>query len=203
MRGRKQKAGDECEMIDEEAELGLACGPPRGSVERETEEDHISRGQERGFGKIGAGHEARDQGELEQGREPGQELRQGEAGRRDVGLGRRGRCDFAKTAQNKEGCYHEAAEGRGIDLAKHSARGRDGLTGARKPGDIGFASLRGGTVVGEHSVIFAGPAERVELTHRAEDRLIFARGALHAALWARGKKPGLYSMADVLGLSDV
>jgi len=95
-----------------------------------------------------------------------------------------------------------AAEGRGIDLAKHSARGRDGMTGARKPGDIGFASLRGGTVVGEHSVIFAGPAERVELTHRAEDRLIFARGALHAALWARGKKPGLYSMADVLGLGD-
>ena len=95
-----------------------------------------------------------------------------------------------------------AAEGRGIDLAKHSARGRDGMTGARKPGDIGFASLRGGTVVGEHSVIFAGPAERVELTHRAEDRLIFARGALHAALWARGKTPGLYSMADVLGLGD-
>src|SRR5580704_3931759 len=95
-----------------------------------------------------------------------------------------------------------AAEGRGIDLAKRSERGRDGMTGARKPGDIGFASLRGGTVVGEHSVIFAGPAERVELTHRAEDRLIFARGALHAALWARGKKPGLYSMADVLGLGD-
>src|SRR5580658_6081453 len=95
-----------------------------------------------------------------------------------------------------------AAEGRGIDLAKHSERGRDGLTGARHKGDIGFASLRGGTVVGEHSVIFAGPAERVELTHRAEDRLIFARGALHAALWARGKKPGLYSMADVLGLGD-
>jgi 4-hydroxy-tetrahydrodipicolinate reductase len=96
-----------------------------------------------------------------------------------------------------------AAEGRGIDLAKHSARGRDGITGARRPGDIGFASLRGGTVVGEHSVIFAGPAERIELTHRAEDRMIFARGALHAALWARGKKPGLYSMADVLGLKDI
>jgi 4-hydroxy-tetrahydrodipicolinate reductase len=95
-----------------------------------------------------------------------------------------------------------AAEGRGIDLARHSARGRDGETGARRAGDIGFASLRGGTVVGEHSVIFAGPAERVELTHRAEDRMIFARGALHAALWARGKKPGLYSMADVLGLKD-
>jgi 4-hydroxy-tetrahydrodipicolinate reductase len=95
-----------------------------------------------------------------------------------------------------------AAEGRGIDLAKHSARGRDGETGARKPGDIGFASLRGGTVVGEHSVIFAGMAERIELTHRAEDRMIFARGALHAALWARSQKPGLYSMADVLGLKD-
>jgi 4-hydroxy-tetrahydrodipicolinate reductase len=95
-----------------------------------------------------------------------------------------------------------AAAGRGIDLATHSARGRDGMTGARKQGDIGFASLRGGTNVGEHTVIFAGPAERVELTHRAEDRLIFARGALHAALWARGKKPGFYSMADVLGLAD-
>ena len=96
-----------------------------------------------------------------------------------------------------------AAQGRGIDLNQHSARGRDGMTGARCVGDIGFASLRGGTVVGEHSVIFAGPAERLELTHRAEDRMIFARGALHAALWGRGKKPGLYSMADVLGLKDI
>ena len=95
-----------------------------------------------------------------------------------------------------------AAEGRGIDLKQHAVRGRDGITGARRAGDIGFASLRGGTVVGEHSVIFAGPAERVELTHRAEDRMIFARGALHAALWARGKKPGFYTMADVLGLKD-
>lgn len=95
-----------------------------------------------------------------------------------------------------------AAEGRGIDLAQHSDRGRDGETGARQGGTIGFASLRGGTVVGEHSVIFAGPAERIELTHRAEDRMIFARGALHAAFWARGQKPGLYSMADVLGLKD-
>ena len=95
-----------------------------------------------------------------------------------------------------------AAAGRGIDLAKHSARGRDGETGARKSGDIGFASLRGGTAVGEHSVIFAGPAERIELVHRAEDRMIFARGALHAAAWARGQKPGLYSMTDVLGLKD-
>jgi 4-hydroxy-tetrahydrodipicolinate reductase len=96
-----------------------------------------------------------------------------------------------------------AAEGRSINLAQHSARGRDGVTGARTVGDIGFASLRGGTVVGEHSVIFAGPAERVELVHRAEDRMIFARGALHAALWARGKAPGLYSMADVLELTDI
>ena len=96
-----------------------------------------------------------------------------------------------------------AAAGRRVDFAQRSVRGRDGITGARRSGDIGFASLRGGTVVGEHAVIFAGPAERVELIHRAEDRMIFARGALHAALWARGKKPGLYSMADVLGLKDI
>ena len=96
-----------------------------------------------------------------------------------------------------------AAEGRGVDLGKRSVRGRDGMTGARHPGDIGFASLRGGTVVGDHSVIFAGPAERIELVHRAEDRMIFARGALHAALWARGQRPGLYAMADVLGLKDI
>jgi 4-hydroxy-tetrahydrodipicolinate reductase len=96
-----------------------------------------------------------------------------------------------------------AAEGREINLSARSARGRDGMTGARRAGDIGFASLRGGTVVGDHSVIFAGPAERLELTHRAEDRMIFARGALHAALWGRGKKPGLYSMVDVLGLTDI
>ena len=93
-----------------------------------------------------------------------------------------------------------AAEGRGVDLAQRSERGRDGETGARSKGDIGFASLRGGTVVGDHTVIFAGPAERIELVHKAEDRMIFARGALKAALWARGQKPGLYSMADVLGL---
>ena len=95
-----------------------------------------------------------------------------------------------------------AAEGRGTDLDKHSVKSRDGHTGARKPGDIGFAALRGGSVVGEHSVIFAGPAERIELVHKAEDRMIFARGALHAALWARAQKPGLYSMIDVLGLKD-
>jgi 4-hydroxy-tetrahydrodipicolinate reductase len=96
-----------------------------------------------------------------------------------------------------------AAEGRGIDLDKQSVRSRDGHTGARKAGDIGFATLRGGSVVGEHSVIFAGPAERIELVHKAEDRMIFARGALHAAAWARDQKPGLYSMADVLGLGNI
>jgi len=95
-----------------------------------------------------------------------------------------------------------AAEGRGIEIEKRSVKSRDGHTGAREAGDIGFAALRGGTVVGEHSVIFAGPAERIELTHKAEDRMIFARGALHAALWARNQKPGLYSMTDVLGLKD-
>ena len=95
-----------------------------------------------------------------------------------------------------------AAEGRKIALAQHSARGRDGLTGSRRSGDIGFASLRGGTVTGEHSVIFAGPMERIELTHRAEDRTMFAQGAVKAALWARRQKPGFYSMVDVLGLRD-
>jgi len=95
-----------------------------------------------------------------------------------------------------------AASGRGISLKGHSARGRDGITGARKSGDIGFASLRGGTVVGDHSVIFAAPSERLTLSHHAEDRMLFAYGALKAALWAHGKKPGLYTMADVLGLSD-
>ena len=95
-----------------------------------------------------------------------------------------------------------AAEGRGIDVSKRGVFAREGHTGARKSGDIGFATLRGGSVVGEHNVIFAGPAERIELGHRAEDRMIFARGALKAALWGRGRKPGLYSMADVLGLRD-
>src|SRR3954454_11954852 len=95
-----------------------------------------------------------------------------------------------------------AAAGRGIDLHAHSARGRDGETGARRSGDIGFASLRGGSVTGDHSVIFAGPMERIELTHRAEDRTMFAQGAVKAALWARGKQPGFYTMTDVLGLTD-
>ena len=94
-----------------------------------------------------------------------------------------------------------AAEGRGVDLAAVSDRGRDGMTGTRRTGDIGFASLRGGTVAGEHQIIFAGEGERIELGHRAESRAIFARGAFVAALWLIGKAPGRYTMADVLGLA--
>ena len=93
-----------------------------------------------------------------------------------------------------------AAQGRGVDLDAHAVRARDGHTGARKPGDIGFATLRGGSVIGEHAVIFAGEGERIEFVHKAEDRALFARGAVKAAMWARGKKPGVYSMMDVLGL---
>ena len=93
-----------------------------------------------------------------------------------------------------------AAGGREISLEERSVRIRDGHTGERPVGDIGFASLRGGSVVGDHTVILAGEGERIELTHRAQDRAIFARGAIKAALWARRQKPGLYSMADVLGL---
>lgn len=93
-----------------------------------------------------------------------------------------------------------AADGRKVDLDQRAVRGRDGITGAREAGDIGFASLRGGTVSGDHSVIFAGPYERIILSHHAEDRMIFAHGALKAAKWAFGKPPGLYSMSDVLGL---
>lgn len=93
-----------------------------------------------------------------------------------------------------------AAAGRRVGLESHAVKSREGHTGPRQAGEIGFATLRGGDVVGEHSVIFAGRGERVELTHRATDRQIFARGAVKAALWARGKPPGLYSMRDVLGL---
>ena len=93
-----------------------------------------------------------------------------------------------------------AAHGRGVALSDTSVRVRDGHTGARREGDIGFATLRGGTVVGDHSVFFAGTGERIVLSHHAEDRGIFARGAVRAALWALGRKPGLYAMADVLGL---
>jgi 4-hydroxy-tetrahydrodipicolinate reductase len=94
-----------------------------------------------------------------------------------------------------------AAAGRDIDLASHSVRARDGHTGPREPGSIGFATLRGGNVIGEHHVIFAGPGERVTLSHLADDRALFAAGAVRAALWAKDQKPGLYSMADVLGFN--
>jgi len=93
-----------------------------------------------------------------------------------------------------------AAQGRRVALKDVSVRSRDGHTGARRRGDIGFATLRGGSVIGEHTVIFAGEGERIELTHKAADRGLFARGAVKAALWARGKGPGLFSMTDVLGL---
>jgi 4-hydroxy-tetrahydrodipicolinate reductase len=93
-----------------------------------------------------------------------------------------------------------AAEGRGIDLGQRAVRARDGHTGPRQRGDIGFATLRGGSVVGDHRVIFAGAGERVELAHIAGDRSIFARGAVKALQWGYGKAPGLYSMSDVLGL---
>jgi 4-hydroxy-tetrahydrodipicolinate reductase len=95
-----------------------------------------------------------------------------------------------------------AAEARGVSLKDRGVWTRDGETGPRRDGDIGFAALRGGDVVGEHRVIFAGPGERIELAHIATDRGIFARGAVKAALWARGRDPGLYSMQDVLGLGQ-
>ena len=93
-----------------------------------------------------------------------------------------------------------AADGRDISLKDKSVRSRDGITGARKSGDIGFATLRGGSVIGDHTVIFAGSGERLELRHVAENRELFARGAVKAAMWAADKKPGLYNMNDVLGL---
>lgn len=95
-----------------------------------------------------------------------------------------------------------AAAGRGITLSAHSERGRDGHTGPRERGAIGFASLRGGSVVGDHSVILAGEAERIELVHRAESRAVFAHGAVRALLWAADQPAGQYSMADVLGLNS-
>ncbi len=95
-----------------------------------------------------------------------------------------------------------AAAGRNIDLAGHSVRCRDGIVGERRAGDIGFATLRGGSVVGEHTVMFAGEGERIAITHTANDRAIFARGAVRAALWGRNREAGLYSMKDVLGLAS-
>ncbi len=93
-----------------------------------------------------------------------------------------------------------AAAGRGVTLADVADRGRDGITGARKSGDIGFHAIRGGDFIGEHDVIFAGEGERITLRHVASDRALFARGALRAALWLQGQGPGEYSMLDVLGL---
>lgn len=94
---------------------------------------------------------------------------------------------------------HAAAKGRDVNLDDVADKVRDGITGARRSGDIGFATLRGGDVVGDHTVMFAGPGERVEITHKAASREIFASGAVRAAIWACGQKPGLYSMQDVLG----
>lgn len=96
-----------------------------------------------------------------------------------------------------------AAAGRGIDLNAVRDAGRDGITGVRKQGDIGFSAIRGGDVVGEHDVMFLGQGERIVLRHMATDRALFARGALRAALWAQGRTPGQYDMLDVLGLSGL
>jgi 4-hydroxy-tetrahydrodipicolinate reductase len=94
-----------------------------------------------------------------------------------------------------------AAEGRGVDLASHSERGRDGITGARAQGAIGFTAMRGGGIVGEHSVVFASEDEIITLSHSARDRGLFARGALKAAAWVAGRPAGLYDMQDVLGMA--
>lgn len=93
-----------------------------------------------------------------------------------------------------------AAEGRGVTLEEAMVSGRDGITGARERGSIGFSAVRGGDIVGEHDVLFAGEGERIVLRHVATDRSIFARGALRAALWGQGQKPGRYDMTHVLGL---
>ncbi|MDE0537190.1 MAG: 4-hydroxy-tetrahydrodipicolinate reductase [Rhodospirillales bacterium] len=100
------------------------------------------------------------------------------------------------------GLGEAAAKGRGVGLNQVADRGRDGITGERQPGRIGFAALRGGDVVGEHTVVFAGAGERIELTHKAASRVIFARGAVRAALWTEGRPAGLYSMMDVLGFGS-
>jgi 4-hydroxy-tetrahydrodipicolinate reductase len=98
------------------------------------------------------------------------------------------------------GLGRAAAKGRAVPLDAVWCKARDGHTGARPKGEIGFATLRGGDVVGDHSVIFAAEGERIELTHKASSRAVFAKGAVRAALWAFGRSPGLYSMRDVLGL---
>jgi 4-hydroxy-tetrahydrodipicolinate reductase len=95
-----------------------------------------------------------------------------------------------------------AANGRGVSLKDVRNSGRDGITGARKRGDIGFTAIRGGDIIGEHDVLFAADGEQIVLRHSATDRVVFARGAVKAALWGQSKEPGLYSMLDVLGLGD-
>ncbi len=100
------------------------------------------------------------------------------------------------------GLGRAAAAGRGVALEDAQILSREGHTGARERGRIGFAALRGGDVIGDHSVIFAGDGERVELTHRASRRDNYAQGAVRAALWAHGRDPGFYGMADVLGLTE-
>lgn len=99
------------------------------------------------------------------------------------------------------GLGRAAAQGRGVDLSAVSETVRDGYTGPREAGKIGFATLRGGDVVGDHTVIFAADGERVELTHKASSRGVFAKGAVRAANWTKDRRHGLYSMFDVLGLS--
>lgn len=98
------------------------------------------------------------------------------------------------------GLGRAAAKGRGVDLEQVWCKARDGHPGARPKGEIGFATLRGGDVIGDHTVMFAAEEERIELTHKASTRAVFAKGAVRAALWAKDQKPGLYSMRDVLGL---
>ena len=107
-----------------------------------------------------------------------------------------------RASASGESCWSggNAAAGRGTSLDSVSQRVRDGQIGSRQSGTIGFATLRGGDVVGEHTVMFAGDGERIELTHRATSRIIFAQGAVRAARWAVGRPPGLYSMRQVLGL---
>jgi len=100
------------------------------------------------------------------------------------------------------GLGHAAAAGRGVDLDTQAVMSREGHTGPRREGTIGFATVRGGDVVGDHTVIFAGPGERLELTHKAATRDVFAKGAVRAALWTAGRDPGFYGMADVLGLTE-
>jgi 4-hydroxy-tetrahydrodipicolinate reductase len=97
---------------------------------------------------------------------------------------------------------HAVAEGRDVDFDQNAVLSRQGHTGARGEGNIGFAALRGGAVIGDHTVMFVGETERIEIVHRAQDRGMFAAGAARAALWAKDQPPGFYDMADVLGFKE-